>query len=196
MATFQISKKFLTVHVRHKRTRRCTYETTCIKLITEWNQWEKVISSLDSYSCWSPPVVLGHTVCSIGPTYIFHTVAGRFFEWVWVSYRNNMATFQISKRFLTVHVRQKRLIVDWFLSRTSRLCTVFWYNRIRRRVEQSKSKESHRSTNLFDFQTVLCGVNLIFSPFGIILLAIYARKLDTWCSVLICLRVNFLSFLK
>jgi hypothetical protein len=38
------------------------------------------------------------------------------------------------------------------LSRTSRLCTVFWYNRIRRRVEQSKSIESHRSTNLFDFQ--------------------------------------------
>ena len=31
--------------------------------------------------------VLGHTVCSIGPKYIFHTVAGRFFEWVWVSYR-------------------------------------------------------------------------------------------------------------
>ena len=29
--------------------------------------------------CWSPPVVLGHTVCSIGPKYIFHTVAGRFF---------------------------------------------------------------------------------------------------------------------
>jgi hypothetical protein len=33
--------------------------------ITEWNQWEKVISSLDSYFCWSPPVVLGHKVCSI-----------------------------------------------------------------------------------------------------------------------------------
>jgi hypothetical protein len=65
------------------------------------------------------------------------------------------------------------------LSRTSRLCSVFWYNRIRRRVEQSKSIESHRSKNLFDFQPVLCGVNLISSPFGIILLAIYARKLDT-----------------
>jgi hypothetical protein len=47
------------------------------------------------------------------------------------------------------------------------------------RVEQSKSIESHRSKNLFDFQPVLCGVNLISSPFGIILLAIYARKLDT-----------------
>jgi hypothetical protein len=45
----------------------------------EWNQWEKVISSLDSYFCWSPPVVLGNTVCSIGPKYIFHTVVGRFF---------------------------------------------------------------------------------------------------------------------
>ena len=33
----QISKKkFLTVHVRHKRTRRCTYETTCIK---EWKSY-------------------------------------------------------------------------------------------------------------------------------------------------------------
>jgi hypothetical protein len=65
------------------------------------------------------------------------------------------------------------------LSRTSRLCRVFWYNRIRRRVEQSKRIESHRSKNLFDFQPVLCGVNLISSSFGILLLAIYARKLDT-----------------
>ena len=47
-------------------------------LITEWIQWEKVISSLDSYFCWSTRVVLGHTVCSIGPKYIFHTVVGRF----------------------------------------------------------------------------------------------------------------------
>jgi hypothetical protein len=41
-------------------------------------QWKKVISSLNSYLCWSPPVALGHTVCSIGPTYIFHTVMDRF----------------------------------------------------------------------------------------------------------------------
>ena len=47
-------------------------------LITEWNQWEKVISSLDSFFCWSLPVVLGHTVCSIGPKYISYTVVGRF----------------------------------------------------------------------------------------------------------------------
>jgi hypothetical protein len=26
---------------------------------------------------WFPPVVLGHTVCSIGPKYILHTVVGR-----------------------------------------------------------------------------------------------------------------------
>jgi xanthine/uracil permease len=38
------------------------------------------LSSLDSYFCWSPPVVLGHTVCSIGLKYILHTVVGRFFE--------------------------------------------------------------------------------------------------------------------
>jgi hypothetical protein len=48
-----------------------------LKVITEWNQGEQVISSLDSYCCWSPPVVLGHTVCSIGPMYIFNTVVGR-----------------------------------------------------------------------------------------------------------------------
>jgi hypothetical protein len=52
------------------------HATTSTLYITEWNQWEKVISSLDSYFCWSPPVVLGHTVCSIGPKYIFHTVVG------------------------------------------------------------------------------------------------------------------------
>jgi hypothetical protein len=35
-----------------------------------------VTFSLPKESWW--PVVLGHTVCSIGPKYIFHTVAGRF----------------------------------------------------------------------------------------------------------------------
>ena len=29
-----------------------------------------------SIFCWSPPAILGHTVCSIGPKYIFHTVMG------------------------------------------------------------------------------------------------------------------------
>jgi hypothetical protein len=37
------------------------------------------------------------------------------------------------------------------------LCTEFWYKRWRRRVVQSKSIESHRSKNLFDFQSVVCG---------------------------------------
>jgi hypothetical protein len=31
----------------------------------------------DSYLSWFSPVVLEHTVCSIGPKYIFHTVVGR-----------------------------------------------------------------------------------------------------------------------
>jgi hypothetical protein len=44
---------------------------------------------------------------------------------------------------------------------------------------QSKSIESHRSKNLFDFQSVVCGVNLISSPFGMMLLTIYACKLET-----------------
>ena len=34
--------------------------------------------TIDSYFCWSPPVILGHTVCLIGPKYIFHTVVDRF----------------------------------------------------------------------------------------------------------------------
>ena len=85
MATLQFQKKILTVNVRDKRTRCYSYEN-----ITEWNQWEKVTSSLDSYFCWSPPVVLGHTVCSIGSKYIFHTV--------WM----NLGIISFSKIFLTV----------------------------------------------------------------------------------------------
>jgi hypothetical protein len=34
------------------------------------------MSSLDSYLFWSSPIVLEHTVRSIGPKYIFHTVVG------------------------------------------------------------------------------------------------------------------------
>jgi hypothetical protein len=92
--------------------------------ITKWNQWEKVISSLDSYFCWSPPVVLGHTVCWIGPKYIFHT-GGMFIERVWVSFEwqnfhlterlfpclmsNHYGDFTSKKeKFLVVNVGQKK----------------------------------------------------------------------------------------
>ena len=48
-----------------------------------WIRKLKTLSpnGINEKKCWSPPVVLGHTVCSIGPKYIFHT-GGPFF---WMS---------------------------------------------------------------------------------------------------------------
>jgi hypothetical protein len=83
------------------------YQITLSKIFFEncMIPWEKVTSSLDSYFCWSPPVVLGHTVCSICLKYIFHTVVGRFIplgitvnygdlqfaEWITVARRSEMS---------------------------------------------------------------------------------------------------------
>ena len=78
---------------RHLRS-RATMILSALKVLTQMFFFYHRMESMRKSNIlswllfvWSPPVVLGHTVCSIGPKYIFHTVAGRFFEWVWVSYR-------------------------------------------------------------------------------------------------------------
>ena len=48
-----------------------------------YHRTESMTESLDSYFCWSPPVVLRHTVCSIGPKYIIHTVVDRLLNEFW-----------------------------------------------------------------------------------------------------------------
>ena len=63
-------------------------------LITEWNQWEKVISSLDSYSCWSPPVVFSYIQFALLAQSIYSTLWRAVFlnEFGYYTIFNNILT--------------------------------------------------------------------------------------------------------